>query len=102
MSLFGHKAPVVDVLIVRHLDSVVSFAEDGVSVLDFEERNCENCTPQDEEVGRDSPVGIVTRCGLDGPGIESRWKRDIPHLSRPVLGPTQPPIQWVPGLFPRG
>ena len=23
--------------------------------------------------GRDSAVGIATRCGLDGPGIESRW-----------------------------
>jgi hypothetical protein len=51
-------------------------------------------------VGRDSVVGIVTRYGLDGPGIESRWGQDCPHLSRPALGPTQPPIQWVPGLFP--
>jgi len=34
----------------------------------------------------------------DGPGIECRWGRDDPHLSRPVLGPTQPPIQWAPGL----
>jgi hypothetical protein len=24
-------------------------------------------------VGRDSSVGIATRYGLDGPGIESRW-----------------------------
>ena len=45
-------------------------------------------------VGRDSSVGIATRYGLDGPGIESRWGRP----SRPALGPTQPPIQWVPRL----
>ena len=49
-------------------------------------------------VGRDSAVGIATRYGLDGPGIKSRWGRDFPHLSRLALGPTQPPVQWVPGL----
>ena len=48
--------------------------------------------------GRDSAVGIATRYGLDGPGIESQWGRDFPHPSRPALGPTQPPVQWVPGL----
>jgi len=48
--------------------------------------------------GPGSVVGIATGYGLDGPGIESPWGRDFPHLSRPVLGPTQPPVQWVPCL----
>ena len=49
---------------------------------------------------RDSSVGIATLYGLDGPRIESRGGggRDFPHPSRPAVGPTQPPIQWVPGL----
>jgi hypothetical protein len=48
--------------------------------------------------GWDSSVGTATRFGLDGPGIESLWGRDFPHSSRPALWPTQPPIQWEPGL----
>jgi hypothetical protein len=43
--------------------------------------------------GRDSSVVTVTRYGLDGPGVESRWGRGFPYPSRPALGPTQPPIQ---------
>jgi hypothetical protein len=46
-------------------------------------------------VARDSSVGIATRYGLDGPGIESLWGSDIPHPSRPALGPTQHPLQRV-------
>jgi hypothetical protein len=53
------------------------------------------------DVGQDSSVGVATRYGLDGPGIESRWRRDFPHPSRPAVWPAQPPVQWVPGLFPR-
>ena len=50
-------------------------------------------------VGRDSSFGIATGYGLDGPAIKSWWRRGFPHLSKPALGPTQPPVQWVPGLF---
>jgi hypothetical protein len=49
-------------------------------------------------MGRDSSVSIATGYGMDGPGIESRWGRDFSHTSRPALRPTQPPVQWVPGL----
>ena len=45
-----------------------------------------------------SSVGIATGYGLDGPGIESQWGQDFPHLSRPAVGPTHSPIQWVLGL----
>jgi len=44
---------------------------------------------------RHSSVGIATRFGLDGPGIESQCRGEFPHPSRPALRPTQPPIQWV-------
>jgi len=41
---------------------------------------------------------LSTGYGLDGPGIESWCGRDFPRLSRPALGPSQPPVQWVPDL----
>ena len=56
-------------------------------------------TPKpDVNVGRDSAVGIATRYGLDGSGIEFQWGRNFPPPSRPALGPTQTPTQMAPGL----
>jgi hypothetical protein len=51
--------------------------------------------------GPGSSVGIATGYGLDGPGIEFRGGRDFLHLFRLALGPTQPPVQGIPG-FSRG
>ena len=40
-------------------------------------------------MGRDSVVGIATRYGMDGPGIESRWRARITA-----------PVQTGPGAYP--
>jgi hypothetical protein len=54
--------------------------------------------PQNVFCGPGSSVGIATCYGLDGPANESQRRRDFPDLSIPAPGPTQPPVQWVPGL----
>jgi hypothetical protein len=56
---------------------------------------------------RDSSVGIATGSGLDRRGVwTSSLGRDKMFLfstsSRPILGPTQPLIQWVPEAYCRG
>ena len=43
-------------------------------------------------------VGIATRYGLDGPGIESLLELDFVKPSRQAMESTQPPAQWVPGV----
>jgi hypothetical protein len=53
-------------------------------------------------VGFATGIPQSTCYGLDGPRIKPRWGRDIPQWPRPDLRPTQPPVQWVPGLFPWG
>ena len=44
-----------------------------------------------------SSVGIATEYGLEGPG-SNPGGNEIFCPSRPALGPTQPPVQWIPGL----
>jgi hypothetical protein len=51
--------------------------------------------------GRDNSVRIATSYVLDGPGIQSRWGRDFSNRSGPVFGPTQPPVKWALGPFPK-
>ena len=47
--------------------------------------------------GPGSSVGIATDYGLDGPGSNPVGD-EIFRLSRPAVGPTLAPAQWVPGL----
>ena len=44
-----------------------------------------------------SSVGIATNYGMDGPGSNPGGD-EIFRPSRPTVGPTQPPVHWVPGL----
>jgi len=45
-------------------------------------------------------VGIATGYGLDGPGIESRWGRDFPHLSQTGPGAHPASCTMGTGSFP--
>ena len=83
--VFAQNLPVCGATAVKLLiGSIGTFF--GYSLFDEEAR---------QEVGRDSAVGIATRYGS---GNRIQVGQDFPHPSRPVLGPTQPPVQWVTDL----
>jgi hypothetical protein len=71
----------------------------SVSQKTLEKNTCKN------KGSRDSAVGIATGYGLDEQGVWSSSGGKNFHFSissRPALGPTQPPIQWVPGALSSG
>jgi hypothetical protein len=55
-----------------------------------------------------SSVSVVSGYGLDDQAIEVRSPAEmkgffpVASVSRPALGPTQTPVQWVPGVLSPG
>ena len=47
--------------------------------------------------GHGSSVGVATDYRLEGPGSNPGGDKNFRRF-RPALGPTQPPVKWVPGL----
>jgi hypothetical protein len=64
------------------------------SAFTFKDRVKEEFFTLDSKVGQDITVGIASRYGLNGLGIESLWRQNFLHLSRQAFGPTQSPIEW--------
>jgi hypothetical protein len=64
---------------------------------------CQRYQPSHSSTNPDISVSKVTRLRVGRPGFDSRRGRIFIFcaVSRPALGLTQSPVQWVPGFFSR-
>jgi hypothetical protein len=93
-------------LLLLFLSFFFFFYLDGLGLFPFR-INYEITNLTDSWASRDSSVGIATGYGLDDRGVGARVPIgsrifSSPRRKRPVLGPNQPPIQWVPGAISPG
>ena len=68
-----------------------------VSNVDWASSTVVNTCRYRHKCGPDSSVGIATDYGLDGPASNPGGD-EIFRPFGPALGPTQTPVEWVPGL----
>jgi hypothetical protein len=76
-------------------------SDSGTSVTSDNRRWKNQNRPQSKRIFR-YYMSVTCRYEPEGLGIESRWGRDSPQLSRLALGPIQSPVKWVPSMFPGG